>query len=323
MNAPAAARLALVTGGAGFIGSHLVEALLDRNYRVRILDDFSSGRRANLPADPRLEIQAASVADPDAVERAAAGAAAIFHLAAIASVARSIADPLGTHRVNFGGTVAVLEAARRRNVARVVIASSAAVYGDSSAAVRRETDPTAPFSPYAVDKLASEAICDFYQERHGIQTAALRFFNVFGPRQDPASDYSGVVSIFFDHAAQNAAPTIYGDGEQTRDFVHVTDAVGALIAAGTVPWVPDLSAINIGSGAATSVRALWREIATLTGATAEPRPGPPRAGEIRRSCADVARATRVLGWRPHIRLAVGLAAMAENRDSLPQPVAPR
>jgi len=314
MNAPGPGRHALVTGGAGFIGSHLVETLLQLGCRVRVLDDFSTGRRANLPDDPRLEIQEGSVADPDAVGRAAAGASTIFHLAAIASVGRSIADPRGTHRVNYGGTVAVLEAARRWNVPRTVIASSAAVYGDADAPRRRETDETHPLSPYAVDKLASEAICDFYRDRYSVRCTALRFFNVFGPRQDPASDYSGVVSIFFDYAARNAAPTIYGDGEQTRDFVHVTDVAGALVAAASVLWVPALDAVNIGSGKATSIRELWREIATLTGAAATPKHAAARSGDIRRSCADISRAVDLLGWRPRTDLATGLAGMTAERD---------
>jgi len=323
MNVPGPDRHALVTGGGGFIGSHLVETLLRLDCRVRVLDDFSTGRRANLPDDPRLEIQEGSVADLDAVGRAAAGATMIFHLAAIASVGRSIADPRGTHRVNYGGTVAVLEAARRWKVPRTVIASSAAVYGDADAALRRETDETHPLSPYAVDKLASEAICDFYRDMHDIRCAALRFFNVFGPRQDPASDYSGVVSIFLDHAARNAAPTIYGDGEQTRDFVHVTDVADALVAAASVPWMPEFGAVNIGSGKATSIHGLWREIATLTGAAATPKRASARSGDIRRSRADISRAADLLGWRPQVDLATGLADMMEAHDGRRQTAAVR
>ena len=219
----------LVTGGAGFIGSHLADALLAAGAAVRVLDDFSTGRRENL--DPRCEVCVGDVADPEAVRTAFAGVDGCFHLAAIASVARGNEDWRGTHRTNQTGTVTVLEAARDAGRMPVVYASSAAVYGDLAGAVARETSPCVPLTAYGADKLGSELHARVAHRVHGVPTLGLRFFNVYGPRQDPASPYSGVVSIFAARLARGETLSVHGDGRQTRDFVFVADVVAHLRAA--------------------------------------------------------------------------------------------
>jgi len=222
----------LITGGAGFIGSHLVEALIERGERVRVLDDFSTGRRENLAAvADHIELLEGDVADPEIAERAVAGCDYVLHLAAIASVQASLKAPRHTHRVNVDGTLNVLDAAQRAGVRRVVFASSAAVYGDHTALPLREELPPRPLSPYAASKAVGEAYCCAFHASYSLPTVALRFFNVYGPRQDPASPYSGVISIFAARMARGECPVIYGDGKQTRDFVYVADVVRAMLLA--------------------------------------------------------------------------------------------
>jgi len=225
--------LALVTGGAGFIGSHIVDRLLADGNRVRVLDDFSTGKRENLPDSEDLEIITGDVGDFETVRNATEDVEVVFHEAAVASVPRTIDDPLGSQRTNYQGTLNVLEAARQCGVKRVVFAASAAAYGDDPELPKREDMQVKPLSPYAVDKLASEYACQVYYRLHGLETVCLRYFNVFGPRQDPSSPYSGVISIFADKLINKEQPTIYGDGGQTRDFVYVTDVVDANIRAAT------------------------------------------------------------------------------------------
>ena len=277
----------LVTGGAGFIGSHLVDALLARGHAVRVLDNLSSGKRANLPTDdPRLDLQVGDVADPEAVRAAMAGCTAVAHLAAVASVQASVEDPVATHRSNFLGTLNVCEAMREQGIRRVLFASSAAVYGQNgeSEAIDEDT-PKAPLTPYAVDKLASEYYLDFYRRQHGLEPAIFRFFNVFGPRQDPSSPYSGVISIFTERARAGLPITLFGDGEQTRDFIYVADLAALLVQALERPQV-EAGAVNVGLGRATSLNQLLATIGELLGGLPPVAHAPVRAGDIRHSLAD-------------------------------------
>lgn len=277
----------LVTGGAGFIGSHLVDALLARGHAVRVLDNLSSGRQANLPLhDPRLEVLVGDVADPAAVQAALSGCTAVAHLAAVASVQASVEDPVATHRSNFIGTLNVCEAMREQGVRRVLFASSAAVYGQNGEgeAIGEET-PKAPLTPYAADKLASEYYLDFYRRQHDLEPAIFRFFNIFGPRQDPSSPYSGVISIFVERARAGRPITLFGDGEQTRDFVYVADLIGLLVQALERPQV-EAGAVNVGLGRATSLNQLLAALGELLGGLPEVVRTAPRAGDIRHSLAD-------------------------------------
>ena len=279
--------LILVTGGAGFIGSHLCDALLAAGHRVRVLDDLSTGKRGNLALDdPRLELIEGDVADADLVRRAVAGCDAVAHLAAVASVQASVDDPVGTHQSNFVGTLNLCEAMREAGVRRVLFASSAAVYGNNGEGVAvAEDTPKAPLTPYAADKLASEHYLDFYRRQHGLEPAVFRFFNIFGPRQDPSSPYSGVISIFTERALDGRPITVFGDGEQTRDFFYVADLVPLLVQAlGEAQVQPD--AVNVGHGQSVSLNQLLDAIRQVLGGLPEVTHGTARAGDIRHSRAD-------------------------------------
>ncbi len=299
----------LVTGGAGFIGSHLCDALLARGTRVRVLDDLSSGRRDNLPDG--IELIVGDVADPAAARTALEGMDGCFHLAAIASVQRAAEDWLGTNRVNLVGTIALLDAARARQLP-VVYASSAAVYGNCPIQPIGEDAPTRPLSAYGADKLGCELHAAVATGVHGVPTTGLRFFNVFGPRQDPTSPYSGVISIFAAQLRRGTAVSVFGDGGQTRDFVFVADVVAALLAAmarlragGAVANQADV--FNVCTGQATSVLGLARTIAELCGLTPELRHGPAREGDIRHSVGNPAAARVGLGFAAETSLRAGLA----------------
>ena len=298
----------LVTGGAGFIGSHLVDALLQAGHRVRVLDDLSTGNRANL--DPEAEVLLGSVADPAAVRAATAGIDGCFHLAAIASVARANEDWIGAHRVNLGGTIAVLDAARAAGGLPVVYASSAAVYGDSASVVSETTLP-APLSAYGADKLGSELHARAGAIVHGVPSVGFRFFNVYGPRQDPRSAYSGVISLFSAELATGRGITLYGDGLQTRDFVYVGDIVAFLMAgmadAARQPAAqPQALVLNACTGHETSVLGLADTLGQLLQRLPQITHRPSRAGDIRRSVGSPARALAVLGIAARTRLADGL-----------------
>ncbi len=296
----------LVTGGAGFIGSHLVEALLAAGNRVRILDDFSTGKRDNLRGvQDQVQVIQGSVTDGNTVRTAVAEIDRVFHLAAIASVQRSLEDPLATHEMNATGTLHVLDAARRAGVRRVVYAATCAAYGDLSGGARVETDPLAPLSPYAAAKLAGEYYCQSFTTAYGLETVRLRFFNVFGPRQDPSSPYSGVIALFQSAMRTGKAPTIYGDGLQTRDFVYVADVVQALVLAAEAPAAAG-KVYNIGSGKATSVLDLVRAINVQMGADLSAKHAPARPGEVRHSLAEIGKAQRDLGYRPQVGFDEGL-----------------
>ncbi|MEJ0015009.1 MAG: NAD-dependent epimerase/dehydratase family protein [Acetobacteraceae bacterium] len=292
----------LVTGGAGFIGSHLCAALLARGDAVRALDDLSTGRRANLP--PEVALIEGDIADPAAVREAMAGTAGCFHLAAIASVERGVTDWLGTHRANLTGAITVFDAARAGRQP-IVYASSAAVYGDAAALPITEATPCRPLSAYGADKLGCELHAHVASHVHGVPSVGLRFFNVYGPRQDPRSPYSGVISIFCERIRRGQPVDIYGDGEQTRDFVYVADVVAALLQS--MRLAPAQAAVfNVCTGAATSVLELAGTIAELTGMPAELRHRPARSGEIRHSTGSPLLARTTLGLGPPVRLRDGL-----------------
>ncbi len=302
----------LVTGGAGFIGSHLVEALVARGHPVRVLDNFSTGRWENLSAvRDRVEVVEGDIRDPRAVRRAMNGVEVVAHLAAIVSVERSLQDPQETTEVNTGGTLHLLEAARRARVQRFLFASSAAIYGDHSQLPLREELPPHPLSPYAASKVAGEALCQSYRAAYGLSTVVLRFFNIYGPRQDPQSPYSGVISIFVGRMRQGLPPVIYGDGQQTRDFVYVEDVVAALIRAGEQDGA-DGTVLNVARGEETSVLRLVALLNQALGTHLEPVFAPARAGEVRRSAGDPRRAQAVLGWQPTVGLTEGLSRLVSS-----------
>jgi UDP-glucose 4-epimerase len=300
----------LVTGGAGFIGSHLCDALIARGDRVRVLDDLSTGRRANLPQN--AELMVADVADPAAVRDAVADIDGCFHLAAIASVTRTADDWRGTHQTNLTGLITIFEALRHRK-AKVVYASSAAVYGDCPTQPLTETSPTRPLSAYGADKLACELHARVATHVHGIPTVGLRFFNVYGPRQDPESPYSGVISVFCERARNGAVFDIHGDGRQTRDFIFVSDVVSALLES--MHRSRHTAAVfNVCTGMATQVRELVHTIARLAGRTPELRYLPPRPGDVRASLGSPAAARAALGLAPCLALDDGLARVLRWLD---------
>jgi UDP-glucose 4-epimerase len=302
----------LVTGGAGFIGSHLCDALIGRGARVRVLDDLSTGKRNNLPLGAELIV--GDVADPAAVRDAVAGIDGCFHLAAVASVARGVDDWLGTHRTNLTGTIAIFDALRRQPV-KVVYASSAAVYGDCPTQPITETAPTRPLSAYGADKLACELHARVATHVHGIPTVGLRFFNVYGPRQDPESPYSGVISIFCERARNGAVFDIHGDGLQTRDFIYVGDVVSTLLVA--MQRQTEAAAVfNVCTGEATQVQELARTVAALADRQPEMRYRPARPGDIQASVGSPSAARGALGLTPGVALSDGLARVLRCLDRL-------
>jgi UDP-glucose 4-epimerase len=296
----------LVTGGAGFIGSHLVEALLAAGHRVRVLDDLSTGKRENLPRG--VALLEGDVADAPFVRRAMEGVAGCFHLAAIASVQRSNEDWTGTHRTNLAGTVAVLDAARVAGRVPVVYASSAAIYGDPRMTPIAEATAPAPLTAYGADKLGSELHARVAWLVHGVPTLGCRFFNVYGPRQDPRSPYSGVISIFAARVAAGEAVTVNGDGLQSRDFVYVGDVVRHLLAGmALLHRAPQAEVVNVCTGRETTLLQLLATLEALCGVRAERRFGPARNGDIRVSLGDPDRAVALLGLRARVTLDQGLA----------------
>jgi UDP-glucose 4-epimerase len=309
--ASADGKLALVTGGAGFIGSHITERLLSEGYRVRILDNFSTGKRENIPQSALVEVINGDVADFKTVQDAMENVAVAFHEAAIASVPETVGNPLASERVNYRGTLNVLEAARHAGTRRVMFACSAAVYGDLPELPKQENMPLRPLSPYAVDKLASEHACRMYWHLYGLETVSLRYFNVFGPRQDPSSPYSGVISIFADCLQHGRQPAIYGDGEQTRDFVYVADVVEANMLAATAQTAPG-SAINVAGGGTITINDLLQTICKIKNQPVVPRHLPGRQGDIRHSRADTSTAAEVLEWQPAIGFEAGLRKLFES-----------
>jgi UDP-glucose 4-epimerase len=303
---------ALVTGGAGFIGSHLCERLLRDGHAVRALDNFSSGKPENLAGlANKVELVEADVRDMPRLDYESRGCDVIFHEAAVVSVPYSVEHPQETHDVNIQGTLNVLQAARRQKVRRVVFACSAAVYGEEPTLPKREDMPPLPVSPYGVEKIAGELYMQCWAKLYGVETVSLRYFNVFGPRQDPSSPYSGAISVFVDRALRGEAPTIFGDGQQCRDFVYVANVVDANLLAATREGVSG-RAYNVGCGARTTLNELLAAIGRIVGRTIEPVRAAPRAGDIRESVADIGRARVELGYEPKIALGEGLKRLIEH-----------
>ena len=300
----------LITGGAGFIGSHLTDALLAKGHSVRILDDLSTGKRSNLALNnPRVELIEGDVADAALVARAMAGCRAVAHLAAVASVQASVDDPVRTHQSNFIGTLNVCEAMRQAGVKRVLFASSAAVYGNNGEGESIDEDTAkAPLTPYASDKLASEYYLDFYRRQHGLEPAIFRFFNIFGPRQDPSSPYSGVISIFSERAQKGLPITVFGDGEQTRDFVYVEDLVDLLVQAIEAPTL-EVGAVNIGWNQATTLKQMLQALKEVVGDLPPITYAPARAGDIRHSRANNQRLLQRFTFPEQTPMSVGLARL--------------
>jgi len=302
---------ALVTGGGGFIGSNVVRALLERGDDVRVLDNFSTGNRANL-ADiaGELEMVEGELRSYERVHAATRGVEVVFHQGALPSVPRSVQDPLTTAAVNTEGTLNVLLAARDESVRRVVFASSSSVYGNSDELPRVETQNPDPISPYGVSKLAAERYCVSFSRVYPLETVALRYFNVFGPNQDPSSQYAAVVPRFITAIGDGRAVPIYGDGEQQRDFTYVANVVEANLLAADADRVSG-TIVNVATGRATSVNELADTIGSILGTTVERELNPARTGDIRDSYADVARARDLLGWEARIGLEDGLRIAAE------------
>lgn len=305
-----------VTGAAGFIGGHISEALLRKGYDVVGLDDFSSGKRENaalLSEFANFSMIEGSIADPRAVERAVEGAKWVFHLAAIPSVPLSMAEPGRTNAVNVGGTVNVLEAARRNQVKRVVLACSCAAYGDGPEQPKHELLQVRPASPYAAQKIACELYAQTYTAAYGLPCVALRFFNVYGPRQDPKSEYAAAIPRFVTRLLSGERPIVFGDGLQTRDFVHVSDVVRANLLAAESEKAPG-EVINVASGHSASLVELIGTIKQVIGPQAAGltiEHQAPRAGDLRASSADISKARALLGYEPKVHLAEGLAGVID------------
>jgi len=302
--------LYLVTGGAGFIGSHIVERLLTLGQRVRVLDNFSTGRRENLVplaslGGNRLEVLEADIRDNEAVRRAMDGATHVVHQAALASVQRSVSDPVPTHDVNMTGTLQLLEAARAQGVKRFVFAGSSSVYGDQPELPKHEAMPPRPRSPYALSKLVGESYCQLFFELYGLETITLRYFNVFGPRQTPDSQYAAVIPLFSRAVVRGQRPVIFGDGQQTRDFTFIENVIQANLLALTRPGVGG-RVVNIGCGDRTSLLDLLNALNRLHGTKVEPIFEPTRVGDVRDSQASIEAARTLLGYAPAVDLEQGL-----------------
>ncbi len=306
----------LVTGGCGFIGSHLCEELLSLGHSVRVLDDLSSGHLENIaPWQDRISLIRGSVTDRDAVESAMRGVTHVFHEAALVSVFDSVNQPVKTHDINATGTLNVLEAARAAGVRRVLFAGTAAAYGNNPELPKPESMTPEPESPYAASKLAAEHLLRVYARLYGLETIVLRYFNVYGPRQDPKSPYSGVISKFTDDLRAGRTPTVFGDGLQSRDFVFVKDVVQANIRAlfGERPGLGQV--YNVGSGRTATLLDLCKVLGDLCGKTVVPEHKPPRSGDIRHSAADITLIQHELGYVPTYTLEAGLRLLWE---SMPQ-----
>jgi UDP-glucose 4-epimerase len=305
------AELSLVTGGAGFIGSHLVEELARRGRPVRVLDDFSTGLRSNVAHLPSVEVIEGSLTDPTTVARAVQGVGVIYHLGALASVARSVENPPVTHAACATGTLNVLDAARKSGVRRVVYAASSSAYGGHSAPGGQKEDlPMVAKSPYAAAKLAGELYMQAFAHTYGLETVRLRFFNIFGPRQRSDSPYSGVIALFTAAMASGRAPTIHGDGLQSRDFTFVANAVQALTRAADAQGASG-NVYNVGTGCSVTVLELVAALNALLGTDLAPTFAPPRAGDVKFSQADISRTRADLGYEPTVSFEDGLRQTVE------------
>ena len=295
----------LVTGGAGFIGSHLCEELVRRGERVRVVDSLITGKRQNLAHLPQVEFMEGDLADIDVARRAVQGIDYVLHQAAIPSVPRSVEDPLTSNRANIDASVNILVAARDAKVRRLVYAGSSSAYGNAAVMPKVETMPTAPLSPYALQKLVAEQYCQMFTTLYGFETVTIRYFNVFGPRQDPSSPYSGVISLFISALCDGRRPTIYGDGEQTRDFTYVANVVDGVLRACHAPAASG-EVINVATAGRISLNQLFAIVKREVGSSLEPNYSDPRAGDVRDSQADISKAQRLLGYTPIVSFEEGL-----------------
>lgn len=300
----------LVTGGAGFIGSHLSEALIRRGHRVRVVDSLVTGKRKNLDQVAGVEFIEGDLAELDVARRAVDGVKYVLHQAAIPSVPRSVKDPLTSHRANVTASLNVLVAARDARVTRLVYAGSSSAYGDTPTLPKREDMPPQPLSPYALQKLVAEQYCQMFTQLYGFETVTIRYFNVFGPRQDPGSPYSGVISLFSTALLEGRQPIIYGDGEQTRDFTYVANVVDGVLRACEAPHAAG-EVINVATGGRISLNELLRVMNRITGRSLQAIHQPPREGDVRDSQADISKAATLLGYKPIVGLEEGLTHTLE------------
>ncbi len=310
----------LVTGGAGFIGSHLVAQLLTSGHHVRVVDNLSTGKRSNVDeavasareagATGVPELMVADLADIDVAKAAVAGVDYVLHQAAMPSVPRSVEDPIASNRANIDATLNVLVAARDAGVKRVVFAGSSSVYGDAAEMPKREDMPVRPLSPYALQKLVGEQYLTMFTALYGLETVSTRYFNVFGPRQDPSSAYSGVISLFVRAALDGTPPTMHGDGEQTRDFTYVANTVDGVLKAAVAPGVAG-QVINVATNGRISLNQLWAEVLRILGTSLTATYGPPRVGDVRDSQAAIDKASRLLGYQPIVSFEEGLRRTVE------------
>lgn len=299
----------LVTGGAGFIGSHLAEALIQRGHRVRIVDSLVTGKRENVAHLSGVDFMEGDLGELSVARAAVAGIEYVLHQAAIPSVPRSVEDPLTSHRANLDATLNVLVAARDAGVKRVIYAGSSSAYGNAARLPKQEDMPTEPLSPYALQKRVGEQYMQMFTALYGLETVTTRYFNVFGPRQDPSSPYSGVISVFTRALLDNRAPTIHGDGEQTRDFTYVANVVDGVLRACTANVSGMV--INVATGSRISLNELFKTLRDLIGSTVNANYGPNRAGDVRDSQADITRARQLLDYEPKISFEEGLRRTVE------------
>ena len=297
--------LYLVTGGAGFIGSHLTEELIRRGERVRVADSLITGHRKNLAHLSGIDFLEGDLANLDVARRAVEGVDYVLHQAAIPSVPRSVEDPITTNRANIDSTLNVLVAARDAGVKRVVYAGSSSAYGNTPTLPKQEDMPTHPLSPYALQKLVGEQYMQMFTALYGLETVTIRYFNVFGPRQDPSSPYSGVISIFARSLLENKAPTIYGDGEQTRDFTYIANVVDGVLRAVAAPGAAG-QVVNVATGTSISLNRLFASMREILGSRLNVSYGPLRDGDVKDSLADITRARTLLGYEPLVSFEAGL-----------------
>ena len=300
----------LVTGGAGFIGSHLAEELVRRGHRVRIVDSLITGKRSNIEHISPVEFIEGDLADFDVARRAVDGCDYVLHQAAIPSVPRSVKDPITSNRANVDATLNVLVASRGAGVKRVVFAGSSSVYGDAPALPKHEGMVPNPLSPYALQKLVGEQYMQMFTRLYGLETVTIRYFNVFGPRQDPGSPYSGVISVFATALLENRSPNIYGDGGQTRDFTYVANVVDGVLRACEAPEASG-EVINVATGGRIALNDLFEEMKRIVGATVKPTYAAPRQGDVRDSQADIRKANALLGYQPIVSFEEGLRRTIE------------
>jgi nucleoside-diphosphate-sugar epimerase len=300
----------LVTGGAGFIGSHLSTELRRRGHRVRVADSLITGKRSNLDHISDIELLEGDLADAGFARRAAEGCDYVLHQAAIPSVPRSVQDPITSNRANIDATLNMLVAARDAGVKRLVFAASSSAYGDTPTLPKHEAMPTGPLSPYALQKVVGEQYLQMFTRLYGLETVSIRYFNVFGARQDPSSPYSGVISVFATALLENRSPNIYGDGEQTRDFTYVANVVDGVLKACDAPAASG-EIINVATGGRISLNTLFRSMRDIIGGTVEPTYLPGRQGDVRDSQADIGKAKALLGYEPLVSFEEGLAHTIE------------